>query len=742
MSENLDSEAVAVDPAALYGPEYGAPDSTRVLYAHRDHWRLFFGNVADALVRSFAPRRVFDAGCAIGLLVEALWDRGVKTNGRDVSSWAVGQVRADVRPWCKVGSISDPVDDEYDLIICIGVLERLSESEAVRAVRALAAATPRILFSPPLTDLGETPHTNLRPSAYWLALWAEAGFAPSVTHDASYLAPHAYILEHSEEGRSERERVAFANLLRHRVELFRVGAAMHTAEARLAETEREKTAVQTALATAEARLANSEVLVRALAAGAAARNSAIITRPEHQRIIGSTAWRPATILRRRARQGLRVIWWTVTLQLAARLRARRNSASGGLRLSANANDGGALAPVNAVDDGESSVDALQARRFLDLSALPVFAAPRADRRFLTLVTDSIGVGSLYGGVGTALILAALAARRIGVNLRVVTRTERPVFANVGAVLDAHGIPWDRNIEFVYAARDGASGSRDVPVATDDFFLTTSWWTTWSTRRSVPRARIAYLLQEDERMFYPLGDDHLRCSETLSDPDLLYLVNSELLLAHLHDEGLAPGATAFEPSFPERLYCPVAPDVRRASDKRNFFFYARPNNVRNLYWRGLDVLCAAIEEGVLDPAEWDFHFAGHGAHKVSLPRGGCPLFSGPMAWKDYAAFIRRMDVGLSLMYTPHPSYPPLDLAASGAVVVTNRFGRKHDLDRYSPNILCADLDVPSLVAAIRAATVIATDSRARSANFANNSLQRDWAVSMAPALDRLAAWARA
>ena len=383
-----------------------------------------------------------------------------------------------------------------------------------------------------------------------------------------------------------------------------------------------------------------------------------------------------------------------------------------------------------------------AGRFPDLAALPVFAAPRGDSSRLTVVTDSINVGSLYGGVGTALILAALAAHRIGAGLRIVTRTEPPDVANVGAVLGAHDIPWEKNIEFVYTSRDGALGSRDVPIAADDLFLTTSWWTTCSTRQSVSHARIACLVQEDERMFYPFGDDHLRCAETLSDPSLLYLVNSELLLAHLHDEGMVPGATAFEPSFPAHLYHPAAPRVAHAGDKRDFFFYARPNNVRNLYWRGLEALSAAIEEGILDPAEWNFHFAGHGAGDLSLPRGARPLFAGPMTWSDYAAFIRRMEVGLSLMYTPHPSYPPLDLAASGAVVVTNRFGCKRGLDRYSANILCADLDVPSLVGAIGRATALAADSQTRGANFANSGLQRDWTLSLAPALDRLAAWAKA
>lgn len=969
---NSHPPAAANDPSLLYGPEYYASHCGPVPYTRSDHWLSFFGGVADALIRAYAPRRVFDAGCAIGLLVEALWDRGVEAHGRDISAWAIEQVRADVRPWCEVGSIADPVGAEYDLVTCIEVLEHMPEAEAEAAIRAIAAAAPRVLFSSSPTDFDEPTHVNVRPPAYWLQLWAQAGFAPSVTHDAGYLAPHAYILERSETGRSERELVAFADRVRHRVALSQVGAAMHAARADLADARREADVLRDALDTAqaeatalhdaldaaqvdaaalrdaldtaqvdaararaelatvqdaalvaqnilsttqadlaaartklEARTHRSEALeasltnatealarhraeaeaalrgrdadlrratetrdaaeARARTADAAreqAEHRAWIAEAERQAVTTSTTWRATAALRRGAvlmprplrrlaKRAPRVLWWTATFQLPGKLRARRDAQArmraiaasplfdsgwylasnpdvaisgidpalhyatqggpegrdpgpyfntrlylqrhpeaaaepGGAFLHAVAHDraadGQAIAiaadirpdpstklPALAAPSGQEKAllpvpdptvpetaasepatpeqpapppnpDGLLAQRFPDLAALPVFAAPASGRRRLTIVTDSVSVGSLYGGVGTALILGALAARRIGADLRLVTRTEPANGASVASVLAVHGIPWDGNIQLLHAPRDGAgdSGAQDVAASPGDLFLTTSWWTTWSTRQSVPRARIAYLLQEDERMFYPLGDDHLRCAETLSDTNLLYLVNSHLLLDHLHAEGLAPGATAFEPSFPERVYraAPAAPG------KRNFFFYARPYNVRNLYWRGLEALCAAIEEGVLDPAEWDIHFAGHGAGPLSLPRGAQPHFPGPMAWPDYAAFVRRMDVGLSLMYTPHPSYPPLDLAASGAVVVTNRFGRKRDLDRYSANIICADADVASLVSALRDATALAADTEARAANFARNCLQRDWAMSMGPALDRLAAWAEA
>ncbi len=976
-------DIAAAEPDALYGPGYYASHCGPVPYERNDHWLRFFGQIADELVRAFAPRRAFDAGCALGLLVECLWDRGVQAYGRDISGWAIGQVRADVRPFCHAGSIAEPIEGEYDLLTCIEVLEHMPEAAALQAITVMAAAAPRILFSSSPTDLEEPTHCNVRPTAYWLARWAEAGFAPSTTHDTGYLAPHAFILERSEDGRSARDLAGFADRIRHRVAMSQLGNRLFALQAEkaavaaelaqtradldsahataradaaaVAEATRNADAAHAAAVAAAHRTAQAEVAtlndamaalrdghaaalqdaqalqadqaaaqarhdaqqrrVRASAAQrsveargeavaahaqaramrqraeaaeatvanattAAQRATAAARRDreralavehdaaqlraqvlsaqeawrgmvaERDRLLASTVWRATWPLRAGAqmipgpvrfgaRKGLTASWWALTGQLGSRLRRRSSILADAAAVAASplfdagwyagryadvraggidpalhyATVGGqegrdpgprfsaqrymaqhpdatasgrpallhflesghgddwappvpelpelglpepelpepelpplALAtpepPPKAVEPppeislppavtGPPTLDTLLHERFAALEPLRTYAAPH-DAPRITIVTDSINAGSLYGGVGTALILAALLAQRLGAGLRLVTRTEPPDAANIAAVLAVHGIAWDGNVELLHAPP--GPGGRDVPVGPRDLFLTTSWWTTWATRRAVNPARIAYLLQEDERGFYPLGDDHLRCTETLSDPGLLYIVNSGLLMRHLQADGLAPGGVAFEPAFPAAAY---HRELRPAGSPRGFFFYARPHNPRNLYWRGLEAVGAAIEEGVLDPAAWDFHFVGKAAQDMRLPGGVRPRLVHNLPWADYAGLVRRMDLGLSLMDTPHPSYPPLDLAASGAVVVTNRFGAKTSLEGYSRNILTAEPTVAGLVDGLRRAVALAMDEPARAANYAGNGLLRDWNVAFAPVLDRLA-----
>jgi hypothetical protein len=381
----------------------------------------------------------------------------------------------------------------------------------------------------------------------------------------------------------------------------------------------------------------------------------------------------------------------------------------------------------------ATYDELFKKRFGALEPLRTYEAPHHGPR-VTIVTDSINSGNLYGGVVTAIILGALLARRLDAGLRLVTRIEPPVAENIGMILRTHGVSWTANVDCLYSPP--GSGGRDVPMSREDLFLTTSWWTTHATRRAVPPARIVYMLGDDERMFYPTGDEYLLCAETLTDPEIFYAVNSEILFSHLQSEGLAPGGIAFEPAFPSVAY--YSERQPEESGRRRFFFYARPNNLRNLYWRGIAAIASAVEEGVLEPENWDFYFVGKDAPELVLPGGVHPRIMNDAPREDYLRIVRRVDVGLSLTYTPHPSYPPFDLAATGAVVVTNRFGAaKMDLSRYSPNILCVEPSVSGLVAGLRRAVALAEDQAWRAANAAKFGMPRDWPTALAPILDYMA-----
>lgn len=382
-------------------------------------------------------------------------------------------------------------------------------------------------------------------------------------------------------------------------------------------------------------------------------------------------------------------------------------------------------------------------KFPWIQPLATYLIPKPSISRVSLVTDSIGSGSLFGGVGTGLLFAAQLANRMDAKLRVVTRTEAPSPKNVLQILGAYGIELQHEIQFAFAPVSGDDGAEltdgvaaRLDISPDEIFVTTSWWTTTAALSSIPRTSIIYLLQEDERMFYSFGEERVQCEQVLRTADIRFVVNTRLLFDHLISSGLAQlerNGLWFEPAFPKSLFYPRQ---HEAGGKKRFFFYARPNNPRNLFHLGLEIIDRAINRGILDLSQWDIFLVGKDIPNVMFGDGYLPTQYEGLNWGAYADLAGTIDLGLCLMCTPHPSYPPLDLAASGSVVVTNKFGNKQDLSHYSRNIICADLNMDALLDALREGVALAKDKEARSQNFAANGLSRDWAQSFEHTLESL------
>jgi len=385
--------------------------------------------------------------------------------------------------------------------------------------------------------------------------------------------------------------------------------------------------------------------------------------------------------------------------------------------------------------GDMNVSQILRARFPSLAPLRAYSLSGAHIRRVNIVTDSINNGSLYAGVGTAIIFAAFLAEKLNAQIRIITRTERSKPENLEHLLSTYGMELKNEVIFKFAAFYDQNYQLDI--FQDDIFLTTSWWTTAATLPSVPAANIIYLLQEDERIFYPFGDERLQCESILRNRDIRFLINTKILFEHLAQSGLdniAEKGTWFEPSFPSQVFHPRKIDRQ---GKRRFFFYARPNNVRNLFYLGIEVIEQAIRRHVLDMESWDIYLVGRDIPDITFCGDYKPKQYENMTWAEYADLAGTVDLGLILMYSPHPSYPPLDLVASGAVVVTNRFANKTDLSGYSPNLICADLETDALVDALRQGVNVATDAIEREKNFQKNTLLSDWHESFAGALKQFA-----
>ena len=316
-----------------------------------------------------------------------------------------------------------------------------------------------------------------------------------------------------------------------------------------------------------------------------------------------------------------------------------------------------------------------------------------------LVTDSFSPDSLFGGVATSIIIAAQLANKLNFGLCLVTRDNPAV--NLGAVtslLRHYGIKLNGRIDHEHLFPDS---SKVLATNDRDVFVGTSWWTTAALLNSViDTKKIVYILQEDEREFYPSGDERLRASQTMDNDQINVIVNTSMLRKYLIKSGLDSlkrTSMDFEPAFD--VYSKKERNNKQKNSKKRLFFYARPNNFRNLFFLGIEAIDHALLNGNIDSEKWDIVLVGKDLPEISFSNGVAPLIAGNLSHESYADFLQTFDAGISLMATPHPSYPPLDLAASGVPVLTNSWPGKPDLSEYSPLIHVAKPEIEQLSEAI-------------------------------------------
>ena len=160
-------------------------DYTPAYYSHGDYegydweterWREFFLSAAGRIRAMTNARTCLDVGCAKGLLVQALVAVGVDATGVDLSGDAIAGAHEDVRDRLSVASATEPIEGRYDLITCIEVLEHMSPTDAQTAIDRMCAASDLILFTSTPGHFDEPTHVNVRPTAEWVAAFAERGY--------------------------------------------------------------------------------------------------------------------------------------------------------------------------------------------------------------------------------------------------------------------------------------------------------------------------------------------------------------------------------------------------------------------------------------------------------------------------------------------------------------------------------------------------------------------------------------
>jgi glycosyltransferase involved in cell wall biosynthesis len=357
---------------------------------------------------------------------------------------------------------------------------------------------------------------------------------------------------------------------------------------------------------------------------------------------------------------------------------------------------------------------------------------------VNILIPKIDLKHFFGGYIGKLNLARRLAER-GARVRVVTvdpvgplvadwRDQVERYAGLAGVFERVEVSFGREVAALEVSRA-------------DRFVATTWWTAHLAKAALDeldRDRFLYLIQEYEPFTFPMGSLAALAHESYSLPHRA-LFSTELLRDFFRGHGYGvyadgtaagdAGSVSFENAITDVR--PPGEEELAARETRRLLFYARPepHASRNMFELGALALARAVEEGIL--SGWELYGIGSLEDGPPIQLGGGALLElvGRRGQDEYARLLREHDVGLALMYTPHPSLPPIEMAAAGMLTVTNSFENKSPsaLAAISPNLIAVEPTVDEIVSGLREAVDGSADP-ARRVSGSRVNWSRSWSES--------------
>jgi len=338
---------------------------------------------------------------------------------------------------------------------------------------------------------------------------------------------------------------------------------------------------------------------------------------------------------------------------------------------------------------------------------PIASYPsRAERPRLNLVLPTINPQQAFGGIATALKLFSDWTACLGPDYdRRIIVTDAEIEAEAYSSLPGFTpTPFTQSLDqsqsCIVDAKERAGGRLDLRAR--EVFVATAWWTV-DTVRALERDRartfgerrpFVYLIQDDEPNFDGWGSRCVLAESTYRHRDeTIAVLNSEELYATMLEKHDFAHAFCLPYELNQLIASRLAPQPR----ERTILIYGRPTVARNAF----EVVCSALkswqQRDPIRASRWRIVFLGESFEEpLAYPVQNASV-EGKVSLEAYADHLNRAAVGVSLMVSPHPSYPPLEMAEAGVLTIANSRPGK-DLRSRCPEIVSIDDLTPSTLAA--------------------------------------------
>ena len=295
-----------------------------------------------------------------------------------------------------------------------------------------------------------------------------------------------------------------------------------------------------------------------------------------------------------------------------------------------------------------------------------------DSRYLLLLP--MLQAPVFGGTATALKLACkLAENGQKVAIATLNRKVNLPIESIRELAEQLSVDYQTLLKLVSGAE-----SFKISANNSDVVISTAWWTceeilSFQKTHHLLGLRLLYFVQDYEALFYPSSEEYARVLATYDSPNNSFIINSspladflELWYPHKVDRNFV--------LQPQQLFSQnlsVKPKVLNDLGAIRIVIYGRPNTPRNLFTLIIKGISIFLSDYADDRAI-EFLSVGE-PHENILFESGHELRSlGALSYSEYEELLESAHLGISLMLSPHPSYPPLEMQGKGLHTITNDF----------------------------------------------------------------------
>ncbi len=321
---------------------------------------------------------------------------------------------------------------------------------------------------------------------------------------------------------------------------------------------------------------------------------------------------------------------------------------------------------------------------------------------INLIIPTLEPEKIYGGISTALrLFKSLIIHNKFDEVRIIVSSDLVSCKAVNYVSDY----FDKN--FVINGGKGRKennyfsiipikimSDRVLDIKKDDFYVGSAWWTAELGFRIIDQQekyfndfkKLVYFIQDYEPIFYPHSSISAIAKSTYQNGlKTIAIINSEELYNYFISRFEFSDSYYVPFELNEKLKRELIKYDNYSKKEKIIICYGRPSTPRNCF--------DLIKKGLINWQEvddqnhinlWKIYFVGEKFDKNLISGIRNAELLNKLSLKKYAELMKKASIGISLMESPHPSYPPIEMALFGVNVITNTYESK-DLSIRNKNI---------------------------------------------------------